>query len=211
MTLARGLLDEQTARKVASLTPAELANQAQWQGELASLHSQILFFVTKSQRTESENKQLEELIGQRNTIEQRLADFAIRRTQQEVASADAIRASLSKDAALLFWIDLSDHTGRMQEHWGCVVRATGEPEWERLPGTGPEGHWMETDVHLPAKLRSSLAGSGTSSEIAALAKELYTQRLAPRAASGGSDNALRCSGQLHGWGPNRGYHQGIQD
>jgi tetratricopeptide (TPR) repeat protein len=172
MTLARGLLDEQSARKATSLTPAELADQVQWQSELAGAQSEILVLVANSQRTESENRQLEELIDKRNTIEQRLAELAVRLSQREVASSDAIQASLLSDAAFLFWVD-------DWEHWGCVVRSVGKPNWERLPGTGPEEHWTQSDADLPNNVRASLGGNATSSEIATLLKQLYAQRLAP--------------------------------
>ncbi len=181
MTLARGLFDQQAAQQTSSLAPAELADQAGWRSELASLQAQIRFVVTKSNRTDSETKQLAALIGQRRQVEEHLAALAVRVSQREVSSPAAIRAALSSDAALLFWIDLTDNVGagRIHEHWGCVVRSSGEPQWERLPGTGPENQWTQADSELPGKLHVALAGNLSATEIAALAHQLRAQRLAP--------------------------------
>ncbi|MBC7853829.1 MAG: tetratricopeptide repeat protein [Pirellulaceae bacterium] len=181
MTLARGLLDQQAAQKTSSLAPAELADQAGWASELASLQAQVLRFVTKSNRTDSETKQLEALLGQRRQVEEHLAALAVRVSQREVSSPAAIRAALSSDAALLFWVDITDEDGHIQEHWGCIVRSTGEAKWERLPGTGPENQWTQTDTELFAKLRAALAGNAAASEIAALSHQIRAQRLAPLA------------------------------
>jgi tetratricopeptide (TPR) repeat protein len=181
MTLARGLLDQQAGRIVSSLPLKELADQAQWRTELTSVQSQILFLVVKSHRTDAENKRLDGLIHERQQIEERLAGLAVLASEREVASAEAIRAVLPTDAAILFWADVVDNAGHVQEHWGCILRSSGDPKWERLPGTGADDEWTEADTELPDKLRESLFGNGTSSEIATFAQQLYAQRLAPLA------------------------------
>jgi hypothetical protein len=71
-----------------------------------------------------------------------------------------------------------------EEHWVCLVRSTGDPVWERLPGTGPDHQWTRQDTDLPGRLRFALAGDRTTApasaaEVAALARDLYAQRLAP--------------------------------
>src|SRR5262249_10072984 len=72
----------------------------------------------------------------------------------------------------------------IQEHWACVVRSTGEPVWERLPGTGPDHQWTKEDADLPGRLRFALTGDratapASAAEVAALARDLHAQRLAP--------------------------------
>lgn len=179
MTLARGLLDQQATQKSHLLPPMEFADQEKWQSELASLQAQIHYVITKSNRSDSEIMRLNALTDQRRQVEKNLAALAVQVSQRGVALPQAIQAALPNDAALLFWVDITSIAGRFQEHWGCIVRATGDPKWEQLPGTGTEDQWIQADTELPAKLRETLAGNTTVSEIAALAHQLRAQRLAP--------------------------------
>src|SRR5262249_45109161 len=69
--------------------------------------------------------------------------------------------------------------GGVQEHWGCVVRSSAEPHWQRLPVTGPNGNWSKEDDQLSSQFREALVKSASASEIEVLAKRLHAQRLAP--------------------------------
>ena len=76
--------------------------------------------------------------------------------------------------------DRGDH----HQHWACVVRAAGEPVWERLPGRGPDKQWTRKDLELPSQLLLALVGDRTiapaaAAEVAALTDALYRLRFAP--------------------------------
>jgi hypothetical protein len=91
------------------------------------------------------------------------------------ADLDALRQALPASAALLTWIDVSMEG--IEEHWGCVVRNTGEPLWERLPGTGAGMQWTPQDRNLPGRLLLALTGDRTTApssaaEVASLTKAL---------------------------------------
>ena len=181
LTLARGLLDEQAKGRLAAMSQAEQADRIDWQVRLASRQSEILKLVSMPNRSEAKSKALERLLSESQVLREKLADLAVRLSQREVAPAAAIRSALSTQSALILWVDLNPYSqSGIQEHWGCVVRATGEANWERLPGTGTDGRWTLEDNGLPSRFRAALSSRDISAaEIAELAKRLHTQRLAP--------------------------------
>jgi tetratricopeptide (TPR) repeat protein len=180
MNLARGLLDEQALR--ATLLPREAERQGVLQQELAKLRSKILALLTGPNHTEGDKKELQALLGERQKVEQQLADLAIGVSQREVETFDRIRQALPVDAGLVAWVD--ERRPGVQEHWVCLCRQQGLPVWERLPGSGADGKWTEEDTSLPGRLRQAVLGEnapGVSApaEVARLARQLYAQRLAP--------------------------------
>jgi tetratricopeptide (TPR) repeat protein len=97
-----------------------------------------------------------------------------------VASLQDIQTAIPKNAALILWVDFSAMEARRQEHWGCVVRSDGDPNWVKLPGSGPDGKWTARDNTLPQDLREAIAASaGNDRAFAPLAESIYAQRLAP--------------------------------
>ncbi len=179
LSLARGLLDQQATRLDAALTPDERAAQAKQLDRIARVQPQILFLLARFDRTEPESATLEQLLAERREAEGQLADLAATASQREVASLEAIRKALPADAALMLWIDGGSRISHVQEHWVCVVRSTGEPHWERLPGTGAEGTWTSDDFLLPSRLRDALEISTPRSELEAIAKRFRDQRIVP--------------------------------
>ena len=179
MTLARGLLDQHAAQLPTALTSVESVDQLRWRNELNDAQSQILVLATKSTRSDGELKQLEDLIAQRQRAGTKLAEIAVRVSQREVAASEAILAALPAESALMIWVDESDKSGLLQEHWGCVVRPSGEPKWERLPGSGRMSQWTKDEESLSVKLRNMLVSNESSSDVASIAKQVYEQRMAP--------------------------------
>ncbi len=126
--------------------------------------------------------ELDALLAERRRLEADLADLAVKVSKREVADLTEVRKALPVDAALVAWVDVSSMG--TEEHWVCVVCATGDPVWERLPGTGPGNTWTRQDTDLPERLRLALVGDRTTTpvsaaEVAVLARDLYAQRLAP--------------------------------
>jgi tetratricopeptide (TPR) repeat protein len=182
LDLARGLLDEQAGRRDSLLQPDERNKQTALTQRLASIRPRILYLLTRPQRSKAEQKELDDLAGERRHLDADLAELAAALSQREVASLDDVRQALPADAAMIAWIDLS--VQGLEEHWACVLRSTGDPAWERLPGTGPDHQWTRQDTALPGRLRFALVGDPTTAaapatEVAAIARDLYAQRLAP--------------------------------
>ena len=104
----------------------------------------------------------------------------------QVATLQAIQATLPADAALVAWVDIApagpnaaDPDG---EHWGVIVRSRGIPAWVPIGGTGRDGLWTQDDIGLAggsgrscAPARRRLDGSR------GLLERLRIQRLEPLA------------------------------
>jgi tetratricopeptide (TPR) repeat protein len=176
--LARGWLDELALRSGLGLTPAEQRQRDQWRTQRTALEARVLALVSRAPRTAAETAELERLIEQRQALEKSLGQLAVAVSRREVAALDKLQAGLAADAAFLAWVDVSDEFGAVQEHWGCVVLPKGDPRWERLPGSGPQGQWTQADTRLAAQFRAALARSAPAADLDALATKLHAQRLA---------------------------------
>ena len=178
--LARGLLDEMALRGATNrLSPAEQRQRDKLHARRSPLENSILALVSKLERTDAEMEELERLIAQRRELEKSLAALAVAVSRRELAPLAQIQAALPVDAAFVAWVDFDHGSGSVQEHYGCVVRPQGEARWEPLPGSGPDGKWTREDTDLPTRFHNALAQSASANEIAALAKKLHAQRLAP--------------------------------
>jgi tetratricopeptide (TPR) repeat protein len=178
--LGRGLLDEMPAQGI-GLTPDEVQQRDRLLARRPAVEARVLALVSRPGRTDAEASELERLIGERQRLEQSLADLAAAVSRRQVAPLEQLQAALPADAAFVAWVDFFDISGALQEHWGCVVRSQGAPRWERLPGSGPGAKWTKDDTNLPSQFRAALAKSAPSAEVEALAKRLHEQRLAPLA------------------------------
>jgi tetratricopeptide (TPR) repeat protein len=176
--LGRGLLDDMAVRRGIGLTPAERQLRDQLVARRLALGTRVLALVCQSRRTVLEAAELKRLSDERQQVDQSLADLAVAVSGREVATLKQLQAVLPADAAFLAWVDVSDESGAVQEHWGCVVRSQGQPRWERLPGSGTDGKWTRNDTNLPPQFRDALARSAAAAEVAALARKLHDQRLA---------------------------------
>jgi len=178
--LARGLSDEIAARRRLGLAESDERRPVTLTTRLSQLQPRILEIISKQSPTDLEKLELAALRAERMVLEAQLAESAIRLSQREVAPLAEVQGAIPGNAALILWIDVEDNGGLVNEHWGCVVRRTGEPRWERLPGTGANGTWTHDDSALAEQLRDALAPSTNArTDVDALAQELYAQRLAP--------------------------------
>jgi CHAT domain-containing protein/tetratricopeptide (TPR) repeat protein len=175
--LGRGLLDQLAQRRGLGLTPTERHERDRLLARRGALESSLLALVRRPQRSDAEAQELKRLRDQRQDLEQALGALAAAVSRREVATLDQLQAALPADAAFVAWVDAADRSGGVQEHWGCIVRAKGEPHWERLPGSGPKGQWTREDSDLPHQLHKALTQATPSAE--ALARKLHAQRLAP--------------------------------
>ena len=177
--LARGLFDELAQRQGAKLSPEQESKRKSSTDRLGAIEPRILKLASQPKLTELEQKELTTLSDERRTLDGALASLAADLSQREVAEFETIRSAIPADAALVLWINVRSGNGSVQEHWGCVVRSTGNPRWARLPGTGPSGAWTLADAQLPDRLIAALAGSASAAEVESLASQLRAQRIAP--------------------------------
>ncbi|HZW30668.1 MAG TPA: tetratricopeptide repeat protein [Isosphaeraceae bacterium] len=175
--LARGLLDELSARQLRPLTPDELRREGELDGQLQRLDERINRLVAEAKRTQEEDKQLDALRQQQSTLRGQWVEFqnALDREYQAFAGKPAnlgeVQKALPSEAALVGWLDVAQH------HWACIVHHQGDPTWVAIPGSGPDGAWTTEDDGRPGKLRDALAGHQLT--WGAPAEALAHQRLAP--------------------------------
>ena len=176
--LARGLLDEAASRAGLQLTAAEERERNERTAELEKLQPQILKLVTQIDPSDDAKAELAALLEQRSAAETRLSQLAAALSQRQVADLKDVQAALPADGAFVTWVDFSTKDRAVQEHWGCVLRNTGEPAWVRLPGAGANGAWTDEDDGLPKRQREALA-KASSDNVENLSRQLATQRIAP--------------------------------
>jgi tetratricopeptide (TPR) repeat protein len=175
--LARGLADEATTARP---TPAEAKQQTELEAALDALQPRHFRLVSKAMLSDTEQAELTRLRAERDRLEAQLAGLSVARSRRSLAPLAAVQAALTPDAALVIWVDATGTVGRVQEHWGCVVRRTGDPHWERLPATGPDGAWTKEDRAGAANLLLALTNPAVPQGLLELtAQRLHAQRLAP--------------------------------
>jgi Tfp pilus assembly protein PilF len=175
--LARGLLDDLSARLLRPLTSDQRRREADLAGQLQRFDERITRLAGKARRTQDEDRQLDALRNQQGTLRGRWVEFqnALDREYQALAgkpsTLDEVQKSLPRDAALVGWLDVAKH------HWACIIRHEGDPTWVPIPGSSPDGAWTKEDDGRLAKVRGALAGHQLT--WGAPAEALARQRLAP--------------------------------
>jgi CHAT domain-containing protein len=193
--LARGLLDDLSARLPQTLDPEQLQRQQARSARLDQLDRLLLPLLAAPKLSDAERTRRDTLNRERDALQTELAREAADQARREVYTLDRIQKQLPADAALVFWIDwrafpkAADPQG---DHWACIVRHKGTPAWFRLSGSGDNGAWTDTDSRLPRRLSDSLANG--ESDWRLLARCLYQQRLKPLESTlraGGGSPAVR--------------------
>jgi CHAT domain-containing protein/tetratricopeptide (TPR) repeat protein len=175
--LARGLLDDLSARLLRPLTAEEHRREADLTGGLQRFDERITRLATKARRTQEEDKLLDALRNQQSALRGQWVEFQNEMDRQYQALAgkpstlDEVQKALPRDAALVGWLDVRKH------HWACIVRHEGDPLWVNIPGSGQDGAWAKEDDERPTKVRAALADHQPG--WSAPAKALARQRLAP--------------------------------
>jgi CHAT domain-containing protein/Tfp pilus assembly protein PilF len=178
--LGRGLLDD-LAGNLDRLTVNERSRRDALRRALQHSQPRILDLSARSKLTDDERRHLDDLLAERQRTGTAMAQLAAEVAHRAVVSLERAQAQLPADTALLAWIDVTDNSGGVQEHWGCVLRAGRLPVWVRLPGSGAQQVWTKEDASLAAALRQALtqAAPQGSADSAALCRRLAGQRLAP--------------------------------
>jgi tetratricopeptide (TPR) repeat protein len=171
-------------------TREELAARLRWpvadRERLTSLRTRLTHLDQRIEQTfaakanpAEQRKRREDLLGQRLTAHQELHLFQQDLEQRlgvaggQVFDRAAIQKALPADAALLGWLDVG------KDHWAVLLRASGEPVWVLLRGSGAKRAWTADDESLPRRLLAALAAGDHNWETLALS--LRRQRLHPLA------------------------------
>ena len=194
-SFARGLLDAVSARHLRPLDESERYREANLLRQLNALEERIPSLSAKGPASEG-NSPLDELQGQRASLELALIEFEEEMrleygvTRGVVLPLEEIQTHLSPRAALVAWLDIDadrDGTDCEGDHWACVVRHVGLPNWIRLKGTGEGGAWTEEDRQLPERVRDTLSlnpfhrptPTEKGGSLQSLLRRLYALRLQP--------------------------------
>jgi tetratricopeptide (TPR) repeat protein len=183
-SLGRGAWDDLSARL---RRPArELARQTDLLAQLERVDQLLARQGAVADPTPDQKRERAELLDRRRKAHQELTRFqhhleeAYGPVQGKVFGRQQIQAALPAAAALVAWIDIPATPGAADpngEHWGVVLRAQGEPQFERLSGSGPGGAWTEEDNTLPQRLGAAL--QSPRGEWRELARRWRKQRLQP--------------------------------
>jgi CHAT domain-containing protein/tetratricopeptide (TPR) repeat protein len=185
-SLGRGTWDDLSARL---RRPAdEQAKQTELVNRLSRLDQLIEKTLSTKADTEELKKRRDELLTRRRRTQEELDAFAehLAKTYGPAAGQAferrQIQACLPADTALIAWLDsvarakAADPNG---EHWAILLRASGDPIWVRLRGSGDKDAWTDADSKLPAELRAVLQSA--RGDWRPLAQRLRRQRLDPLA------------------------------
>ncbi len=184
--LARGLFDDLAARR-RPLTLDERRGHDELAYRLDRLDNQINARMSVEDPTNDQRKQLEELKSQRLDLQGRLVQLeaeVIRKykaTAGAVYDLDQIQARIPADAALVGWLDLKTMPNTADprgDHWACVVRRIGVPQWIRIVGIGPDPAWRPADEQRPGQVRQ-LLGTEIEKDWQTPLAMLAQQRLGP--------------------------------
>jgi hypothetical protein len=183
-SLARGTWDDLSARL--RRPAAERDRQAELVGRLDRLDRLIEQTLTAGPDAAEQKKRREELLTQRRQAQEELDAFArhLEKTYGpaagQVFDRATIQQALPADAALVGWLDVPGEPKAVDpdgEHWAFLLRSSGPPVCERLPGSGPKGAWTDDDTQLGEQLQAALQAPRGGWQ--PLAARLRRQRLEP--------------------------------
>jgi tetratricopeptide (TPR) repeat protein len=182
--LGRGLLDALSARLLRPLSDDERRRESTLIGQLQRLDEQVGRLVGKPNRTQDEDRRLDELRGHWSDV--RGAFVALQNELDARYQADKpltlaeVQAALPVDTALVGWVDLTPKVvpATSPYHWACVVRSRGEPIWVKVAGSGPNGSSMTDDDGRWASLRAAMI-TESRSDWRDLAAALARHRIEP--------------------------------
>jgi CHAT domain-containing protein/tetratricopeptide (TPR) repeat protein len=157
--LARGLLDDLSARSLRPLNPEERLRQAELAAKLQALDERIGRLAGRPGRTPDEEARLDGLKREQNDLRGRWVEFQVTLDRKYQARAgqpsplEDIQKAIPADTALVGWLDVNSR------HWACLVRHDGPPVWVPTPGSGSEGGCTPEDHQRDQDCQAALAAN----------------------------------------------------
>jgi CHAT domain-containing protein/tetratricopeptide (TPR) repeat protein len=161
---ARGLLDD--------LDPAVRQNP-EVPGRLAKLTGQLVPLLGRSNLSPQERDRRDALRAETDALRKSLSQADAERAAKRVWPLEKIQSAIPADAAVVFWLDVR------KDHWACILRRSGLPTWQRLPGTGPDERWTDDDDSLPQRTYAAALVAPENPERDKLLAALRVQRFEP--------------------------------
>jgi tetratricopeptide (TPR) repeat protein len=160
--LARGLLDDQTARTLRPLTAAERQRETEFLVRLHSLDERIGLLVDRPRPTQDDDRRLEGFRRERDTLHGEYVEFerALEEEHGEFAGRPAglerVQAALPRDTALLGWVGPIIAEAPDPQHWACLLRHEGDPIWVKVPAMGEGQSRLKGEDRRVGELRAAL-------------------------------------------------------
>jgi tetratricopeptide (TPR) repeat protein len=161
--LARGLLDDLTARTLRPLPSQQRRREAELLGQLQALDERVGKLTGQARRNQDDDCRLEGLHRERDTLEGEYVALGQALEAEYGAFAgrpaglEEVQAALPADAALAGWVVGRGWRETSWQHWACLVRHEGDPVWVKVPGSGPDRAWAAADERKVDALRVALA------------------------------------------------------
>jgi tetratricopeptide (TPR) repeat protein len=179
--LARGLLDDFSARLTLARAPKEQRQQQELTSRLQHVDEQLAALLNTGKSFAAVRSNFTELSQQRTAIQTELGEFAASLAARELYHLERVQKALPPDTALLAWVDARARgkSAAANETWACLVRHQGAPVFVPLSGSGQGNAWTKEDDDLPHQVATLLTGGPTSlgEKEQALFRRLYDQRL----------------------------------
>jgi hypothetical protein len=163
--LARGLLDD---------LDASSRQNAEMPARLAKLDEELLPLLGRSNLSDQDCVRRESLQKEADSLRKARIQAAAERSAQRIWRLDRIQSAIPAETAVVFWIDLPG-----MNHWACILRRTGPPIWQQLPGSGPGKAWTSDDDSLVQRAYDVALVRSNGAEPERLLSALRVQRLDP--------------------------------
>jgi len=176
-SLAKGLLDDLSARQLRPFTLEERQRESEILDKLQHVEEQVSRLIGSQPRTEADDHRLEALRGQQGTLRGQFIQFKteLDARYQTFSSnpldIERIQAVIPSDSVLVGWLDVPPL------HWACLVQKSGNPSWVKIRGTGKDDSWTNDDDERPGTLRTAL--TNRHPDWLQVAKTLARQRIGP--------------------------------
>jgi tetratricopeptide (TPR) repeat protein len=162
----RGLLDDLSARQLRPLTAQERTQEQKLLDQLEQVNKQVEVLHSLKNPSAEQRRQADHLVNRRDAL---YGDFG--QLEQELVrkygvavgkiyGLTEVQKHIPADAALLAWLDITGAawTGTsISEHWACLVRREGPPEWVKLSGQGLGGAWTSEDLEVVERFRLAVS------------------------------------------------------
>lgn len=181
----RGLLDDLTIRNARQLDEDDHTREQELSSSLHRAQSRF-DALGRNNRIATDDDRMVQARRDADLALEELNRFDTERNEKhggaigQIGGLAAVQSVLPSDAALVAWVDIEGrrHSARSGgEHWACIARCEGVPQWIELTGINDAAGWSDDDDELPKQLSMLLRQPG--SPWLPSAERLFQQRVQP--------------------------------